>query len=99
MRVGVLERKGIKSWTAANVNEALSMLTTSNVSFIVCDLRVPKTDRRDPGALASLLPNPPHVVYTAAIDPAPNGVGAAHFLPKPFTRHELRRTVNGLLDQ
>jgi len=93
----ILEAEGYSVLEAGNGHDALSTLTTFAVDLVITDLRMPTMDGHDLAALSAQLPNPPQVLYASAADEPPRGVDSRHYLRKPFTQDDLRRTVQLLL--
>jgi DNA-binding NtrC family response regulator len=98
-----LQEDGYRVLTAPSVAAALQQFHTEDVDVVLTDVKMPVSDGMDLLArLKTLRPDLPVIVLTAhgTIGQAVDAIklGAFDYLTKPFTREQLRLTVEKSLD-
>ncbi|MCB4756154.1 MAG: response regulator [Elusimicrobia bacterium] len=98
----VLESAGHEVTGVTDGEQALAMLEKKNFDVALIDVMMPKLDGYHLVTKIQGLKNPPKVAIVTARNfdtdsRIIHAVGAAAFLPKPFSKHELIDVVNKLL--
>jgi CheY-like chemotaxis protein len=96
--VSWLEEEGPTVFQAGNGREALALLTTNSVDFVISDIKMPQMNGMELlEAIRGQDPKIPVVLLTtgesAVTDDMAKAAGAVGLLPKPFAIEELIETI------
>ncbi len=100
----VLTRKGFAVDSALNADDAIQLMSKTSFDLVITDLMMPKTDGMELlGIIRNHYPELNVIMITgyASIDSAVRAVklGAAGYLPKPFTPEELMTVTRKALGE
>ncbi len=100
----ILDGVGHEVVCVDNPTSAMDVLEKGRFDLALLDVMMPKGDGYHLATHISGLPNPPAMVFVSARDfnedeKVLESLGAAAFIRKPFTRRELLRVVNTVLEK